>query len=168
MSGHRSASDLTKARALELLCEGKPVGQLAAEVSVHRSSVWRWMRDADFRTRYRAALEERVRDGALRLDAAATAALELLEDVCQDEAAPLPIRVRAADSLLRHAGEARANIVRALGNQAGPENLPLRPLFEDALRNALRTTEGRELASRVMGETAETPATLATLEECRR
>lgn len=160
------APDGRKARALELLCEGRPVAKVASELGAHRGTVWRWMRDAPFRAAYRAALVERVQDGALRLDAAACGALELLEDVCQDDDAPLAVRVRAAESLLRHAGEARANVVKVFEAQSRKAaDIPPREVMDTALRSALASSEGRELVRGLLTEFESVPATAETIHE---
>lgn len=99
--------DPRQARALERLLEGLAPTAVARELGVDRSTLWRWRATPWFAARYREALDERAGDAALRLDAAAGAALDLLESVIEDPAHPIAVRVRAAESVLRHSALTR-------------------------------------------------------------
>lgn len=99
--------DGPRARALELLLAGDTPAAVARELGVDRTTLWRWRTSSSFARRYREAMGERAADAAVRLDAAAGKALDLLESVIDDEAHPMIVRLRAADSVLRHAALTR-------------------------------------------------------------
>jgi hypothetical protein len=102
-----NAADPRQARALERLLAGLSPAAVARELDIDRTTLWRWRAAPGFAVRYRDALDARASDAAVRLDAAAGAALDLLEGVIESDVYPIATRVRAAESVLRHAALTR-------------------------------------------------------------
>jgi hypothetical protein len=100
---NRNGADLggLRMRALELLCGGATASEVAREVGVDRSTVWRWTKDPVFAARFRATALERAQDAAARLDHSFIAAVDLLESVVTDVVQPTALRIRAAEALIR-------------------------------------------------------------------
>jgi transposase len=111
-------------RAQELLLFGLNVPEVARELGVSRSTVWRWTRSPDFAARYRVAAQKRVSEAAERLDDAAEGAVAVLSELAEAEEQPAAIRVRAASALLQHASFARREDPRAPPREM-PEDFPL-------------------------------------------
>lgn len=103
----RSDIDPRRLRALEALLEGATAAEVAVELGVNRSTIWRWTREPTFAAQYRAAASDRLEHAASRLDDAARGAVDVLHDVAQNEEIDPGVRVRAASSLLQHAGFVR-------------------------------------------------------------
>lgn len=93
--------EAVRERALELLLQGATCPEVAVELEVHRSTVWRWTRTPKFARHLRAVATERIQAASVRLDLALGTAIDLLEDVVVDKQQPVTVRVRAAEALLR-------------------------------------------------------------------
>lgn len=79
----------------------EPTQEAAAEsASVPRSTMYRWLREATFQARFRAAQKALFAHAMARLQGTAGDALDTLRDVMTDASNPAAARVTAARSIL--------------------------------------------------------------------
>jgi hypothetical protein len=98
------ADALGRQSAIDLILAGNSIPQVAVRLGVHRTTVFRWTRDAAFvaelrrlRAARRYALHEQMQD-------LATVAIRTLGQIMTDEEAPYGDRVRACATILDRAG----------------------------------------------------------------
>jgi hypothetical protein len=72
----------------------------AAACGVNESTLWRYMQDAEFSRRYRAARGAVVEQTISMLQQASAAAVQALVNVMRDERAPASARVTAARTII--------------------------------------------------------------------
>lgn len=72
----------------------------AAKAKVPRSTMYRWLRDEAFLTRYRAAQRDLFAHAMARLQGATSEALDTLREVMTDKQSPAAARVTAARTVL--------------------------------------------------------------------
>lgn len=91
-------------RAVELALEGMCVREIAAELGVHRVTVWRTLTEPTAAARLADLTAQRQRRAALELSELVEDALGLLGEIVRDAAAPPAVRLRAAEAVLDRAG----------------------------------------------------------------
>ena len=92
-----------RARALELLLEGRSDRETAAELGCEASTVWRWRSDPAFARELHDAQRGRVTVLNERMMALVPRAIETIAEMMNDPAQPGMLRLRAAESLLERA-----------------------------------------------------------------
>lgn len=91
-------------RAVELALEGMSVREIAAELGVHRVTVWRTLTEPTAAARLADVTARRQSRAALELSELVEDALGLLGEIVRDPAAPPAVRLRAAEAVLDRAG----------------------------------------------------------------
>ena len=104
--GSGSARSGRKERAVLALLEHPTIEKAAAAVGISDVTLWRWLQTDEFQNAYRKARREAFSQCVARLQNASNAAVGTLLRVMLDREAPAASRVRAADSVLNHAGKA--------------------------------------------------------------
>jgi hypothetical protein len=92
-----------RARALEMLLEGRTDSEIGNELGVDRATVWRWRHDPALAQELELAQRERQAVLTGRMAALVPRALDVLAEVMNDQDQPSLLRIRAADSLLDRA-----------------------------------------------------------------
>ena len=87
-------------RAIDLLLAGQSCREVAEELSVNRSTVWRWTQDPDIAEELQTLRSDRRKAIRESVDSAALEAVEVLRDLMRDQSIPPAVRARAACSLL--------------------------------------------------------------------
>ena len=99
---HRSRA--TVADAVHLAAQGVSTPQIAADLGVHRGTVWAWLSSPDAAAQL-ADVRKAAHDAvSMRLGELTHDALDVLAEVMRDLGAPHGVRVRAACELLDRAG----------------------------------------------------------------
>jgi hypothetical protein len=94
-------------RAVVALAAGASKEDAAAVAGVNRTTLWRWLQEAEFRARV-AAERQRLVDRAVgRLADASVRAVDVLLEVADDAEAPPSARVAAARGVLEIGGRLR-------------------------------------------------------------
>jgi hypothetical protein len=92
-------------RALWLYAQGSTDAEVANELGVERSTAWRWRTvDLAFRRELRRTNAVATKAAAVRLEGLVDRALDVLKSVLDDDAAPVAVRLRAAEAVLQRAG----------------------------------------------------------------
>lgn len=91
-------------RALELLIAGHTVPEIAEELGVSRTTVWRWSRQPEFAHAFLELRRTRFESAQMMMDETAFDAIRVLQDVMNDEAQSGASRVAAAREVLDRAG----------------------------------------------------------------
>ncbi len=99
---HRSRA--TVADAVHLAAQGVGTPQIAADLGVHRGTVWAWLSSPEAAAQL-ADVRKAAHDAvSIRLGELTHDALDVLAEVMRDLSAPHAVRVRAACELLDRAG----------------------------------------------------------------
>jgi type II secretory pathway component GspD/PulD (secretin) len=106
MSGHGAKFDRKKEDAIAALLSHRNIDDAAAAIGIAPRTLLRWMEEPEFDAAYREARRTAFRQSIGRLQLAASAAVSTLLKIMIDPNAPASTRVRAADSVLDHAGKA--------------------------------------------------------------
>lgn len=93
-----------RARALELLLEGRTDREVASELRCDPSTVWRWRMDPAFTAELRRIHRERVDALETRIDALTESAVGVISELMGDASLPPMVRLRAAVEILDRAG----------------------------------------------------------------
>lgn len=98
----KSAARLTarQEQAIQALLTGANVNEVARNVQVGRTTLYRWLNDAAFRTAYHAAQEQSHMWTAHRLQNLTAKAIQILERILDDAKAPALVKVEAARAVL--------------------------------------------------------------------
>ena len=117
----RTESQPRMQRGLDLLLAGATVPDVAREVGVNRSTVWRWTQEPEFAAQLRADRASRRYAVQEAIHAVALEAVAYMATLVRDEAAPPAVRLKAACALLDRAG------VSSSGANAGqlPRAMPV-------------------------------------------
>jgi AcrR family transcriptional regulator len=86
--------------ALLALLNNPTVRDAAKAAKLSEATVWRYLRDDAFRTRYQAARRNLLSQTSLRLQSDASHAAKVLRDIADDKTAPASARVSAARAIL--------------------------------------------------------------------
>lgn len=126
MKGHGEKLTRKQELAVAALLVQPTMAEAARVVGIGEVTLWRWMQQPEFQTRYRDARRQAVSQAIAQLQQVAGDAVKTLADVMNDADKPASSRVAAAKAVLEMAVkaieledlEAR---VAALEQQAGPE-----------------------------------------------
>ena len=97
------ASHPRRARAKELMLAGRTDREIAAELGVDPSTVWRWRTDPSFSEELDREQRERFAQVGERLSALVPRAVDTLGEILSDPATPPMLRVRCAETILDRA-----------------------------------------------------------------
>ncbi len=92
-----------RARALELMLEGRSDREIAKELGCEPSTVWRWRVDPGFASELRTRQHDRLAAMGARLDALSASAIEVIAGLMNDTEQPAMLRLRAAAEILDRA-----------------------------------------------------------------
>ncbi len=90
-------------QAIAALVEEPTVRCAAVAAGVGKTTLYRWLQDPDFKTRYLAARREAVSQGVGRLQRAMYQAVDALEGIAADPHAPAGARIAAARTIITQA-----------------------------------------------------------------
>ena len=106
MVGHGAKFGRKKEQAIAALLTQRNVEEAARVAGVGRQTLYRWMRNPEFRSAYLEARWAVFSQSSARLQQASGAAVSTLVKIMVDPEAPTSSRVRAADRVLDHARSA--------------------------------------------------------------
>jgi hypothetical protein len=99
--GHGEKRSRREERAIIALLEADSIAEAAGRSRVAKSTLLRWMADADFQTAYRVARQQLLTGAVNRLRRIARGAgVDVLESIARDKKAPTAARVSAAGRIL--------------------------------------------------------------------
>jgi hypothetical protein len=90
-------------RAIIALLSEPTLRAAASSAGVSESTLWRWLRDPNFRIAYRRARQEVLERATTRLAALVDAAVEALGEIVADRAVSPNVRVSAASRIIEFA-----------------------------------------------------------------
>ena len=96
-------------QAIVALLANRTVEEAARACHTPGRTLFRWLKDPDFNTAYRAAKKAAYEQGIARLHHLNSAAVSTLGKVMLDLATPPAAKIRAADSILNHTLKAIEN-----------------------------------------------------------
>jgi hypothetical protein len=102
-AGHGSKLKRQKEEAILALLTHRSIEEAARAARIGSATLARWLKQEDFNTEYREARRAAFLQAIARLQQAASFAVSLLMKTVGDSNAPAAVRVRAADSMLKHA-----------------------------------------------------------------
>jgi hypothetical protein len=105
-TGHGTKFGRKKEEAIAALLTQRNVEEAARVASIGTQTLYRWMKEPEFRDAYLEARRAAVAQSNARLQQASSAAVSTLLKIMVDGSAPASTRVRAADSVLDHAKQA--------------------------------------------------------------
>jgi hypothetical protein len=106
MAGHGSKLGRKQEEAIAALLSQRNIDDAARVAGVGARTLIRWLKLPEFDAAYREARRAAFGQSIARLQQASGAAVATLLKIMVDPAAPASTRVRAADSVLNHAGKA--------------------------------------------------------------
>jgi|SRR5215813_4561916 len=139
-SGLKSMARLTarQEQAIQALLTGANVNEVARNIRVGRTTLYRWLNDAAFRTAYHTAQERSHAWTVNRLQSLTAKAMQVLERILDDAEAPPVAKVEAARAVLDFALAGKEPAPQR--GELGPEKSDLGP---DALQLEPTLPEGR-------------------------
>jgi len=106
MQGHGTKYERRKEQAIAALLTQRSVDEAARSIDIGTTTLLRWMRQPEFESAYREARRTAFSQSVARLQQASGAAVTVLLKIMADANAPVPSRVRAAQSVLDCAARA--------------------------------------------------------------
>lgn len=100
MLGHGEKLSRKKEQAISCLLQYPTVERAAQAAGVSSITLFRWMKQEDFKTAYEEARRELLTRTIGRIQSAAGEALEVLRGIMNDSTAPISCRVSAARTVL--------------------------------------------------------------------
>ncbi|HKA55748.1 MAG TPA: hypothetical protein VKJ47_19010 [Candidatus Binatia bacterium] len=125
-------------QAIQALLTGANVNEVARNIRVGRTTLYRWLNDAAFRTAYHTAQERSHAWTVNRLQSLTAKAMQVLERILDDAEAPPVAKVEAARAVLDFALAGKEPAPQR--GELGPEKSDLGP---DALQLEPTLPEGR-------------------------
>jgi AcrR family transcriptional regulator len=109
---HELTKNLTmpQLRAVQLFLSGKRITHISAEIGYSRAQIYHWFKKPEIKALIRAAWAGQLADLANAAMRSADAAMDLLGDTVKDNAAPLALRLRAAERLMTASMQLRADV----------------------------------------------------------
>ena len=95
--------------ALELLTAGQTVPEVAEELAVDRSTVWRWTQDPTFASELSRSRRESLDEARQTLQGVTLTAVSVLVGIATDSDLTPGVRLRACCAILDRAGISAAN-----------------------------------------------------------
>jgi hypothetical protein len=99
----KSTKNTRKDRAIVALLQYVTIEKAAASVNIHPSTIYRWLKEPDFRDKFIEARNAAFSQCLARLQQAAPVAASRLLRVIANEDTPAGSVIRACDSILNHA-----------------------------------------------------------------
>ncbi len=87
-------------RALVALLACAETKQAASDAGVNEATLWRWLQQPAFQSKYRAARRQLVETAIAQLQSDCTTAARVLREVAEDKEAPASSRVAAARTII--------------------------------------------------------------------
>jgi len=98
-TGHGEKRSRQEEALIGALLTSATITEAAKLAKVSESTARRWLRERDFRRRYRQARQEVLRDAVRRLQGATGAAVDCLVAIVSDKDAPATARIAAASKI---------------------------------------------------------------------
>ncbi len=89
-------------KAIPIILQADNYSEAARQIGVKRESIYRWLKDEQFKEELNIARRRMVKDSFLKIQRAANDAIDRLIKVCRDDEAPPNVQVSAANSILNH------------------------------------------------------------------
>jgi hypothetical protein len=105
-AGHGAKSVRKRDEAIVALLTQRSVEEAARVAGIGTATLYRWMKNPEFAAAYRAARLAAFGQADARLQKASEPAVTTILKIMVDPGAPVPIQVRAADLVLKHATDA--------------------------------------------------------------
>jgi transposase-like protein len=105
MVGHGSKFGRKKEAAIAALLSQRSVAEAAHLIGIAERTLWRWLREPDFRAEYLAARREAVLQAHARMQQNCGAAASVLLKIMVDPSSPASVRARAAQCILERASQ---------------------------------------------------------------
>lgn len=96
----KSELNAKQERALLALLSCGEIKQAAKDSRVGETTLWRWLQEPEFQSRYRSARRQMVEAALSRLQSDGTRAAKVLREIAEDKKAPASARVSAAKIIL--------------------------------------------------------------------
>jgi transcriptional regulator with XRE-family HTH domain len=100
--GHGEKQSRKQDLAIMALLTEKTLKEAADKAGISEATLWRWMQQDDFKTKYTAAKNEAVEHVTGRLRHSMTIAVDTLIEMTTDRRTPATARVNAARTLLEY------------------------------------------------------------------
>ena len=104
IQGHGAKFSRRKEQAILALMTEPNIEQAAHAVGIEKKTLLRWMKTPEFQEEYATARREAFSQAIARLQQNSAAAAATLLKIMVEKEAPCSIRVRAAHTVLEHAG----------------------------------------------------------------
>jgi len=132
--------------AMELLVAGKSDAEVASELGIDRSTIWRWRQNPTFADEV-VRLQHLQREAAFaRMAALVTAAVDVIGAVMTDPEAPASVRLRAASEVLDRTFTPHGRLKLELESELNSFfHTMSRRLTPDAFRTLVEACRGAEL-----------------------
>jgi len=103
MQGHGEKFARKREQAVAVLLSEPTIVKAAKRIGVDEATLYRWLREEDFKEQYRQAKQQVVEHAITQLQNACTEAVATLRQVMADREAPASARVAAARTVLEQA-----------------------------------------------------------------
>ena len=100
MTGHGEKLSLNKQKAIAALISEPSIPKAAKVVGVGEKTLWRWLKDENFKKEYQASRNQIVIQVFAQVQAGLTEAVNTLREVMKNKKAPASSRVSAAKTML--------------------------------------------------------------------
>jgi hypothetical protein len=96
MAGHGEKLSRNKEKAIAALLLKPSIPAAAKDVGIGERTLWRWLKDRNFKRAYKEARREVVRQAIAQVQAGLSKAVKTLKNIIDNENAPPSARVSAA------------------------------------------------------------------------
>ena len=100
MAGHGEKLSRNKEKAIAALLLKPSIPAAAKDVGVGERTLWRWLKDKNFKKAYKEARREVVRQAIAQVQAGLSKAVKTLKNIIDDENASPSARVSAAKTMI--------------------------------------------------------------------
>lgn len=100
MKGHGEKLTQKQELVISALLQSPNMTEAAKAAGISETTLWRWLKNDDFKLAYAAARREAVQQAVVQVQRASCEAVRTLKDVMADSEAPASSRVAAAKAVL--------------------------------------------------------------------
>ena len=100
MPGHGEKLSRNKEKAISALLLTPSIPEAANAIGIHERTLWRWLKDQQFKRAFKDARREVVRQAIAHVQAAMSEAVKTLKEIINDDEAPASARVSAAKAVI--------------------------------------------------------------------